>query len=236
MMKFAPRQKLFASALLLLSSAVLADDYQSHESIISAAEGFLATEASSQNPGKVEVSMNPLDRRLQLGQCSRPLEASMAPGARLRGATSVRVSCQGDAPWSLYVTGKVSVISHILVARRTLRRGEQVSADAVQLVEKDISNLHYGFFRDPEKVLGQQATRALPAGSVLTPGVLKAPLLIRRGDRVTLLAKIGGIEVSMLGEAMNDGSAGQRLRVKALNSKRVVEGQVVSANVVKVTL
>ncbi len=210
--------------------------YQSLDSISSEAQSFLTAAAQERTDGAVEVSINPLDRRLRLTECQQPLTLAMAPGARLRGATSVRVSCESDTPWSLYVTGNISVYGYALVTRRTLARGETLSSGDVQLVEKDLTNLYYGYFNRAEEVLGQQATRALPAGQVLTPNTIKPALLIRRGDQVTLMAEIGGIEVSMMGEALNDGIQGQRLRVRALNSKRVVEGQVVSANVVKVTL
>lgn len=231
--------QLLKSALLLLPwlmPVAWAEPFQDHASIEQAARTFLTNAATERSQGKVEVSMNPLDRRLKLALCTQPLDVSLAPGAKLLGATSTRVSCASDTPWSLYVTGKISIYGYTLVTRRALNRGERLTAADVQSLEKDLSNLHYGYFTSAEEVLGQQTTRTLPAGQVLTPHLLKAPLLIRRGDRVTLMAEVAGIEVSMLGEAMNDGAQGQRLRVRALNSKRVVEGQVVSANVVKVTL
>jgi flagella basal body P-ring formation protein FlgA len=40
----------------------------------------------------------------------------------------------------------------------------------------------------------------------------------------------------MAGEAISDGSRGERIRVRALNSRRIVDCVVVSAGVVKVTL
>lgn len=229
---------LFISMLSLAGAAQPAwsQTYQSHASITAAVQNFLTAEAQNRSDGQVAVEINPLDRRLQLTRCQQPLTITLAPGARLQGATSTRVSCPGNATWSIYVTGKISIYGYALVARRTLNRGETLSSSDVQLVEKDLTNLHYGFYSEVDEVLGQQATRALPAGQVLTPSSIKPPLLIRRGDQVTLMAEIGGIEVSMMGEALNDGIQGQRLRVRALNSKRVVEGQVISANVVKVTL
>jgi flagella basal body P-ring formation protein FlgA len=51
-----------------------------------------------------------------------------------------------------------------------------------------------------------------------------------------LVSGQGPIQVEMLGEAVNDGARGDRVQVRALNSQRIVEGWVVSASVVKVTL
>ena len=51
-------------------------------------------------------------------------------------------------------------------------------------------------------------------------------LIVRRGDRVTLLAKSNTIEVRMEGEALSDGSQGDRIRVKNLRSRQTIEGEL----------
>lgn len=219
-----------------MASSVAAGAQQSHTSILEAVQTFLQTQAEQQFSGRVETRISPLDKRLKLAACASSLDVSLAPGAKLIGATSARVSCPSGASWSIYVTGKISVFSYTLVSRRALARGTLVTAADLQLVEQDLSRLYYGYLSDPQRALGKELTRAIPAGQVLTPSLLRAPLVVRRGDRVTLQARIGGLDVSMQGEALSDGAQGQRLRVRALNSKRVVEGQLISANVVKVTL
>jgi flagella basal body P-ring formation protein FlgA len=66
--------------------------------------------------------------------------------------------------------------------------------------------------------------------------MIKVPLLVKRGDRVRLVSGEGPIQVEMLGEAIEAAARGDRVRVRALDSKRIVEGWVVSASVVKMTL
>lgn len=229
--------RLLCSGLLLVTSSVAAGAQQSHTSILEAVRTFLQTQAEQQFSGRVETRLSPLDKRLKLAACASSLDVSLAPGAKLIGTTSARVSCPRDTTsWSIYVTGKISVFGYTLVSRRALARGTLVTAADLQLVEQDLSRLYYGYLSDPQRAQGKELTRAVPAGQVLTPSLLRAPLVVRRGDRVTLQARIGGLDVSMQGEALSDGAQGQRLRVRALNSKRVVEGQLISANVVKVTL
>jgi flagella basal body P-ring formation protein FlgA len=221
---------------LLLSPFAGASGFQSHASILEAARGYLETQAAQQHAGRVEVNLRRLDSRLNLQPCGADLHVELAPGAQLKGATSVRVSCLKGANWSLYVTGKIAVFGKTLITRRSLSRNEQLGRDDVQVVERDLSDLHYGYLDSPEQAVGMQMTRALPAGQILTPQLVKAPKVIERGDRVTLMAESGGITVRMRGEALADGAQGERLRVRALNSKRIVEGLVLSAGVVKVTL
>jgi flagella basal body P-ring formation protein FlgA len=74
------------------------------------------------------------------------------------------------------------------------------------------------------------------AGMVLTPALLKPQLLIKRGEKVTILADTGAVQVRMEGKALMDGARGQVIRVRNLSSKREVEAAVVAPGIVQVRL
>ncbi|BAZ93843.1 flagellar basal body P-ring biosynthesis protein-like protein [Thiohalobacter thiocyanaticus] len=210
--------------------------FQSHQGIVETAQRFLAEQAAAAHSGKVEASIGRLDSRLRLKRCGAPLEAFLPAGARLSGNTSVGVRCPGPTEWKIYVSGKISVFGQVVVASEPLLRGEAVGEAQLRVVERELSGLSYGYFDRTDKLTGMLAGRAIPAGTVITPNMLSAPRLINRGDRVTLLTGSERFQVRMRGEAMSDGTRGERIRVKALNSQRVIEGWVVSRGVVKVTL
>ena len=81
-----------------------------------------------------------------------------------------------------------------------------------------------------------QLRRPAAAGSVLTPELVEAPRLVRRGELVTVTARTGGIEIRTQGKAMRDGVQGERIPVENASSRRVVEGQVTGRGQVEVTL
>ena len=62
-----------------------------------------------------------------------------------------------------------------------------------------------------------------------------ADTVVKRGQQVTLLASVGGIEVRATGRALNDAQAAGRVRVQNLASQMVVEGVVESGSVIRVT-
>ena len=70
----------------------------------------------------------------------------------------------------------------------------------------------------------------------MTPRVLEAPRLVRRGERVTITARADGIDVRMAGKALMDGTAGERIRVRNINSDRVIEATVASPGMVEVQM
>lgn len=227
-------------ALLLAAPGCLPAEsgvsFQSPESILKTAQGYLEQAASAQHAGRIDVRMGHLDPRLRLADCDQPLEAFQSTGARAVGRTSVGVRCTGAPGWTIYVSADVDVFSKALVTTRSLPRGADLGPEDVRLVETTVSGLAAGYLRDSAEIEGLATRRPLPAGTVLTPAMLVAPHIVRRGDRVTLVGGEGPIQVEMLGEAVNNAARGERVRVRALNSQRIIEGWVVSASVVKVTL
>ncbi|WJW74617.1 flagellar basal body P-ring formation chaperone FlgA [Thiohalobacter sp. IOR34] len=232
---------LLAAALLggPAAGSLQAGDTPAHQdatSIRAAAQRFLEAQTRAIHDGRVEIRIGRLDSRLRLPRCGQPLQTSLPNGARLQGSTSVNVRCPGPSTWSIYVTGKIAVFSKVLVAARPLMRGEVIAPEMLQLAERDLARASYGYFVDPKRVAGLRLSRPVNAGTVITPTMLKARKLIKRGERVTLLAEQGGIQVRMNGEAISDGARGERIRVRASSSKRIIEGRVLAPGVVKVTL
>jgi hypothetical protein len=60
------------------------------------------------------------------------------------------------------------------------------------------------------------------------------PVLIKPRDVVRLVAQIGSVRVTALGEALQDGRAGQMIRVRNTNSNKIVTGRVLDRNHVAV--
>ncbi|MBZ0072359.1 MAG: flagellar basal body P-ring formation protein FlgA [Gammaproteobacteria bacterium] len=233
-------QHIFGITLLICGLSAPAgattEPIQVHADILAAGRSFLLDAARAQHDGDVEVRMGRLDPRLRLARCTQPLQGFLPPGARLSGSASVGVRCPGAAGWTLYIKAHIAVLAPALVTTRPIARAATLSAADVQVVERDVSASGYGYLQNLDQIDGMIARRLLPAGTLLNPTMVKAPRLIRRGDRVTLINAAGPIQVEMVAEAISDGTQGERIRVRALNSGRVIDAWVVSAGVVKLTL
>lgn len=227
---------LAGAALLLISMAAWsAQAIQPLASIREAARSFLAAQSDGSG-ARVQVEIGQLDPRLRLAVCGKPLTAFLPPGGQRQGNTAVGVRCSGPRPWSIYVPARVRVVKKVAVVTHPLPRGSVIHSRDIELVPRDTSSLTAGFFRDRSAVVGKVVTNAVAAGAVLTPQIVKFPLAVHRGERVTLLAQTAGVQVRMAGKAMADGALGQRIRVRSLPSKRIVEGVVRRDGIVSVDL
>ncbi|MGF1614568.1 MAG: flagellar basal body P-ring formation chaperone FlgA, partial [Gammaproteobacteria bacterium] len=214
----------FLIIILLLSlTSVGAEEYQSLEEIRDIAAAFL-NRMMQHNEDLNRIKIGSIDSRLRLSQCASPPVAFLPPGASMRGNVTVGVRCSDPKPWKLYLSATVRIYRDVVVLRRALPRDARVGVEDVQLTEHDITDLHSPILTDIEEAVGKYLTRSFPADQPLTHSVLKNPLLIRKGQRVTLFYRSQGLEVRGIGTALKDGSRGERISVKPHGTARVVEG------------
>jgi flagella basal body P-ring formation protein FlgA len=182
----------------------------------------------------VEVRVRPLDRRLRPALCDQPLEIIRPNVGNVLGPVSYGVQCPGSVPWTLYLRADVSASIDVPVLRRSMARGDLISAQDIDVVRRRITTRAADLIVDPDALIGMEVIRPMPAGSTLRQGQVDYPVLITRGQSVTLIAGGGGLEVRMQGKAMGNGAAGDRLVVTNTSSGRRVEGIVQSDGSVQI--
>ena len=223
-----------AGFLALLPTLGWAAD-QALPEIRSTVQTFLEQRAQGAT-GTVQVTVDRLDRRLRLPDCAQALEPFAVNRDRNAGNITVGVRCDGAKPWTIYVPARVSVHRAIAVAARTLARGTIIGPQDLRFEARDIARYHRGYYLDASALLGMQITRNTTEGTALAPALLARTAVVRRGARVVLLGSIPGMEIRAAGEALADAARGDTVRVRNLESKRVVEGVVIEPGLVKVFL
>lgn len=224
------------SLVLSVHPSIAAAASQSHKSIYQTARTFIYNHVASQQGLKPEIKTGTLDSRLKLKKCNKSLRAFLPKGSREMGKTTVGVKCVGSHPWSLHVPVTISLYKNVVVSSRTLRKGDVITVGDVKLTKHNIADLSYGYFVDTKSGIGMKVKRRAVAGTVLTPSMLKKPLIISRGQKVAILAQSGRMEVRMMGKALNNGAIGDRIKVLNIKSKQKLEAVVTSSSEVKVDI
>jgi flagella basal body P-ring formation protein FlgA len=171
----------------------------------------------------------------KLQSCTQPLQVkTLSPRPALLSRQRYRVECAAPA-WNVNVTSQADVSVLLLVARHTLERDQSLGADDVHTRRQSVSKHRQGIYGRAADIEGLSAKRRIRAGQVLSPPLLGAPLLVRRGQMVTIVATHDGIEAATQGEALSNGSAGDLIRVRNQSSEKVIETQVTGEGVVTST-
>ena len=120
--------------------------------------------------------------------------------------------------------------------RRPMARKSKLAADDLSLREEDVSQLRQTYLTDISQATGQTLKRGVASGDILTSNLLQPSSLIKRGDRVVIVARSGDFFVKMQGEALSDGAKGQQIRIRNITSDRVIRARVVGPSEVEVAL
>lgn len=232
---------LAALCLLAPGARTLADAFTLPEQLIGVTQGFLefAVEdylATSQTPGRYEIQVNSLDPRLRMPLCSQQLDASLESPAQPLGRVTVRLRCNGSGPWTVFVPAQVRLFRDVVVMTRPLKRESVIGEDDVALRERDVGTLNQGFLSDLEQAVGMKLLRPAVLDQVLTPQHLEQAEVVRKGDHVVIVARSGSLSVRMPGEALAKGGLSEQIRVRNLNSKRVVKARVTGPGQVEVAM
>lgn len=218
-----------------LSPAMGEPATQPLEEIRSAVAKHLESRHDAGPSGQVQIEVSRLDPRLRLADCDIPLTVDANEAQPNRGGrVTAEVRCEGRTPWRIFVPAQVREIRPLVVAARPLSRGTLLTESHLEVSREDINQQHRGYLVDPAAAIGKVTRRQIGRGAILTPSDLETPQVLRRGDRVTLISGRPGFTVTARGEVLSAAGLGDRVRVRNLNSKRVVEGIVESENEVHV--
>lgn len=215
-----------------IAQPVAAASIESAERLQQLAEALLNSQVAQLYGDQAKVEVQPVDSRLNLKRCSQTPQAFLPPAARLAGSTTVGLRCGGESPWTIYVRARVQVWQSVVVSTRALPRGARLSAVDVAIKRVDVSQLSGRYLVSLDEAADMALKRSVGPAVVLTEAMLGAPVVISRGEQVTLVSANQHMKVAVTGRALSDGAAGERIRVENLTTRRRLEGVVEAPGIV----
>lgn len=170
-----------------------------------------------------------------LPACSQPLRLSSAPLQQKNLARqNYRVACGSGASWQAVVTVKADLYLPIAMAAREIERGETLTPDALVMKKFNISNLRGEPLLSREEATGLTAKRNLRAWKPILRTQLQQPLLVKRGQAVTISSETDDIRAQTAGVALKEGHLHESIKVQNSSSERVIDAIVTGAGRVSV--
>lgn len=180
-----------------------------------------------------------------------PIEVSGARGAirmqpelpstgTLLGRVRVNVlfMFNGERQKEVPVYFDVGLHQQVAVATRHIERAELLGENNVRFEQLAVDGLA-GYLTAADGLAGRRAKRAIGTGRIIasadteTP-TEEVPVVIKQRALVKLVARVGPMTLTTLGEAMQDGHPGETIRVRNIDSNRIVQGRVSGPSIVEV--
>ena len=159
------------------------------------------------------------------------LYVSFAPGEDFLGRISAELRfVDPEDPARVVVRRSASVelgVSlSVVVAKRTLRRGQLLSSDDLKLESADARDLPRGFATEIADIAGQRLAYRVAMGQAITRGALVAEPIVRRGQSVLVQAHEGGLQISIAARALERGARGQVIKLENPSTRRAFYAEI----------
>jgi len=122
----------------------------------------------------------------------------------------------------------------MVVAQRVIKKGQLIKPSDLKVAKPQHRNTNESYAARVDQVVGRIATHTLHPNRPIPLRHLREEYGVERGDRVMVRTATGSIKVTMKGEAMENGSVGQRILVANSKSGRVIQARVVGAGLCEV--
>ncbi|BFU90982.1 MAG: putative Flagella basal body P-ring formation protein FlgA [Nitrospira sp.] len=151
-----------------------------------------------------------------------------------RRAFHVEAVANGKPRKTIQVVADIAAMIDAIVATRFLKAEEVIDRGDLKTIEMKVHQMNHPFITNQGEVIGKSASRPLPPDIPLRPTFVKLPLLIKKGDRVLIEARRGGLSIRAYGVTKSNGQLGQTVMVTNLDSGRELRAKVVAPSLVEV--
>jgi flagella basal body P-ring formation protein FlgA len=219
--------------------------------------------SQTHNVNAKEVTIAPLDERLKVQACAKPLTVDHP----FQSKETVRVRCS-EPTWQLYLQVKLpnsgfvaanssngttnnsnvstnnsngatvqnpSVVPKtVVVARRLIQRGSILQPDMLEVVQASPGNADTQLLSSLKDAQNAELTRDIAAGQALRISDIRRAVMVKQGQSVMFSVGNGKeFQISIRMEAMQDGRLGEQVKLKNPESGRQVSGVVSGLNSAK---
>ena len=146
------------------------------------------------------------------------------------------VAAPADDPAArrIRVTGRVHRVIDVPVLTRRVLAGEVIRERDVKWIAMRSDRLQRDTIQDPGALIGKSPRRGLRAGVPVRVSDVRLPVLVPRRSLVTIMYRVRSMTLTAQGRALEDGGAGDTVRIANTQSNTVVQAVVTGANRVSV--
>lgn len=134
----------------------------------------------------------------------------------------------------LPISGKIERMVEVPVLRTALRNGEIIGETDIGWVEIPSSKMQNDLVIKADMLVGMTPRRTIMSSKPITEAELARPLLVQRGEVVTIRYQDGPMSLTAEGKALQNGAKGDRIRLSNTYSNRTIEAYVTNLNEVVV--
>lgn len=153
-----------------------------------------------------------------------------------RGRVTAEIIAPAQGPEAVRQTVGARVVDMVdlPVLSRRLNQGEVVGEADITWIRQPRDRMQAGVVIEASEIVGKSLRRAIAPNQAVNARDVREPVVVAKGQAVTILLKTQVMTLTASGKALSDGAQGELVRIVNTSSNRVIEAVVAGPNLVAV--
>jgi len=169
--------------------------------------------------GKIKYVVDPVYTSNWVGQVVLRVKVLVDEREVESARVSIKIRIYADA---FVATGKIQ--------KDQVIEPKDIVAKKVELTRRIVTD----YASDKNNIIGKRVFKTVHPGKVIGRSMLGEPLLVTRDDIVTILARRGNIVITAQCKAVEQGAKGEIIKVKNVDSNKIVTAKIASSDIVTI--
>lgn len=142
---------------------------------------------------------------------------------RIRLSLAVFLALSGPA----FAGAVKAPVKATITAGETLMRGTIIREAHLQ-IPSELESMKAEY-------VGKELRRTLYVGAKLSPALVRNPIVVKRNSRVSMVYRMGALEINAYGRALDEGAVGDVIAVMNLDSRKRIQGVIIADGIIEVS-
>ncbi len=153
-----------------------------------------------------------------------------------RGRVTAEIIAPAQGPEAVRQTVGARVVDmvELPVLSRRMAQGELVGEADITWIRQPRDRMQAGVVVEASEIVGKSLRRAIAPNQAVNARDVREPVVVAKGQAVTILLQTETMSLTASGKALSDGAQGELVRIVNTSSNRVIEAVVAGPNLVAV--
>ena len=134
----------------------------------------------------------------------------------------------------LKLSGSYDEMMEVPVLARRVRREEVITDADIKWQKVQASRLRQDTAMQIEQMIGMAPRRTISPNRSVRMAELVKPSIVKKNDQITLEYRTNAMEIKALGEAMEEGAAGDIIRIRNKDSRQPIQARIIASGLAEV--
>ena len=184
----------------------------------------------------IELVRMPGDQWIPRKRDKINLDVSLVDTSKDRGNIKLIVSASSNGKrfFKIPVSFKVRVFEYVAIAKRKIARNQQLTKGNMFMARRETTKIRGLAFSSREDLIGNVASVPILPYTILTENMVEIPPTMKQGSVVKIIIKSSGFSIVTKGLAQQTGYTGEVIKVKNMDSKKMLYGKIVDSDSVQI--